>query len=148
MMKPEPSEVPLRGCASGRPLFGRPWSKKSRKNSSNGEPGGNCGISGPLRSRPRSDFIVWVVEILTTDGSSRAARSAKLSGAGRAPAGIGATATRARIRKQEITLAAARQTKFDERDDTVFNSLEQFATWNAKLANTNVKLIDAPARLG
>src|SRR5262252_3134498 len=118
MMKPEPSEVPLRGCASGRPLFGRPRSKKSRKNSSNGEPGGNCGISGPLCSRPRSDFIVWVVEILTTDGSSRAARSAKLSGAGRAAAGIGATATGARIRKQETTLATWR-TKFDERDDTV-----------------------------
>ncbi len=48
----------LRGCASGRPPFGTPRSKKSRKNSSKGDPGGNCGISGPLCSRPRSDFTV------------------------------------------------------------------------------------------
>jgi len=49
-------------------------------NSSKGEPGGNCGIS-----IPRSEFFsVWVVEILTTAGSSFSDKSAKLSGAGAA----------------------------------------------------------------
>ena len=48
MMKPEPSELVLRGCRSppleppGPP---RRFLKKSSKNSSNGEPGGNCGIA-------------------------------------------------------------------------------------------------------
>ena len=37
------SQLTLPGAWSGR----WPRSKKSLKNSSNGEPGGNCGISGP-----------------------------------------------------------------------------------------------------
>src|SRR3546814_6075993 len=68
MMKPEPSEVARR---SGMPRrFRLNWSKKSRK----GDPGGNSN-SGSSSARP-STF--WVVEILTTAGSSLAARSAKL----------------------------------------------------------------------
>src|SRR6516165_1938677 len=116
MMKPEPREVALRGCASGRPLFGMPCSKKSRKNSSNGEPGGNCGISGPACSCswPRSDFRFCWVEMFTTDGSSLSARSAKLSGAGRAAAGRGKTTAGTTIRAAVSALAAARQ----KRDDT------------------------------
>src|SRR5215469_3504543 len=118
MMKPEPSEVALRGWASGRPLLGMPWSKKSRKNSSNGEPGGNGGISEPACSRPRSDFIVWVVEMLTTEGRSFSARSAKLSGAGRADAAHDARATGATISRAISLPAAARRAKLEGRDDT------------------------------
>src|SRR6266436_6770700 len=122
MMKPDPSEVALRGCASGRPPLGTPRSKKSLKNSSKGEPGGNCGISGPACSRPRSDFSVCVVEMLTTDGSNFAARSAKLSGAGRATAGLDATVAGATTRKAATTLATARGASFEDRDDTKVNS--------------------------
>src|SRR5215469_768157 len=93
-----------------------PCSKKSRKNSSNGEPGGNCGISGPACScsRPRSDFRFCWVEMFTTDGSSLSARSAKLSGAGRAATGRGKTTAGNTIRTAVSALAAARQ----KRDDT------------------------------
>src|SRR5215469_5071605 len=124
MMKPDPSEVPLRGWASGRPPFGTPCSKKSLKNSSNGEPGGNWGISGPPCSRPRSNFTVWVVEMLTTEGSSRAARSAKPSGAGRAEAGAVLRAAAAAKRKAASKLAAVRRARFDGRERTAVNSQE------------------------
>src|SRR5580765_7462345 len=57
-MKPEPSELVLRGCRSlplspplELPPGPRRFLKKSSKNSSNGEPGGNCGIA-PLPSPP------------------------------------------------------------------------------------------------
>src|SRR5215472_10164612 len=123
MINPEPSEVALRGWASGRPPLGIPWSKKSRKNSSKGEPGGNCGISGPECSRPRSDFSVCAVEIFTTDGSNLAARSAKLSGAGRAPADPGTRAAATMIANGAITFAALRPTIFDIRYDTSVSSL-------------------------
>src|SRR5438270_2909744 len=123
MIKPEPRDVPLRGWASGRPPFGTPCSKKSRKNSSNGEPGGNWGISGPLCSRPCSDFTVWVVEILTTEGNSFAARSAKLSGAGRASTGRG-RAAEATIRKTVTAPAAERRAKFEYGQGTGVNSSE------------------------
>jgi len=113
----------LRGWASGRPPLGIPWSKKSRKNSSKGEPGGNCGISGPECSRPRSDFSVCAVEIFTTDGSNLAARSAKLSGAGRAPADPGTRAAATMIANGAITFAALRPTMFDIRYDTSVSSL-------------------------
>src|SRR5216683_2266207 len=84
MMKPDPSEVARRGCASGRCWpRGRFLSRKSLKNSSNGEPGGNCGISGRCRSALR----VWVVETLTTAGRSFAASSEKPSGPALAMAG-------------------------------------------------------------
>ena len=78
-MKPEPSEVARRGA----PPSGRLRSKNSLKKSSNGEPGGSCGISGP--GLPATSWV-WVVEMLTTAGSSFSARSAKLSGAPRASA--------------------------------------------------------------
>src|SRR5580658_9404323 len=96
MMKPEPSEVARRGTASGLPC-GWLRSKKSLKNSSKGEPGGNCGTSGPTWPT-LSLLIVCVVETLTTAGRSFAARSAKLSGAGLAmatPAGSDNAATTA-----------------------------------------------------
>src|SRR5260370_11099362 len=90
-MKPDPSEVALRGFTSGRspcwPLRSPCWplrSKKSLKNSSNGEPGGNCGRPGTARSRCLSGLTVCVVEILTTAGTSFSARAAKPSGGGRA----------------------------------------------------------------
>jgi len=38
------------------------WSFKSLNNSPNGDPGGNCGKGDDCV------LIVWVVEILTTDG--------------------------------------------------------------------------------
>src|SRR5215831_3055552 len=123
-MKPEPSEVALRGCASGRPLLGTPRSKKSRKNSSKGEPGGNCGTSGPGRSRPRSDFRVWVVEMLTTEGRSLSASSAKLSGAGRAAADPEAKAAAAMISKG-ASAPTAQRAKYDGWDDTGSNSSRQ-----------------------
>src|SRR6266481_196832 len=124
MMKPEPSEVALRGCASGRPLLGTPRSKKSRKNSSKGEPGGNCGTSGPARSRPRSDFMVCVVEMLTTEGRSFSARSAKLSGAVRAATDPEARDAAATISKG-ASAPTTRWTKFDGWDDTGSNSSRQ-----------------------
>src|SRR5690242_1663726 len=78
MRKPEPSDVTRRGGASGRLR-----SRKSRKNSSNGEPGGNWGTSGPRWARSR---LTVVDEMLTTAGRSLWARSANPSGA-RANAG-------------------------------------------------------------
>ncbi len=60
-----------------------PWpprrlrSMKSLKNCSNGEPGGNTGTSGPRLARPGARRERWVEEMLTTPGSSLAARSAK-----------------------------------------------------------------------
>src|SRR5437660_2957192 len=117
MMKPEPSEVDLRGWASGRPPLGTPRSKKSRKNSSKGEPGGNCGTSGPARSRPRSDFSVCVVDMLTTEGRSCSASSAKLSGAGRATADPQPRVAAATISKGASALAAG-WANFERWDDT------------------------------
>src|SRR6267154_2186932 len=55
--------------------------------------------------------------MLTTDGSNFAARSAKLSGAGRDARVAGAT-----TRKAATTLATAREVSFEERDDTRVNS--------------------------
>src|SRR5882762_4904401 len=124
MMKPDPSEVALRGCASGRPPLGTPRSKKSRKNSSKGEPGGNCGTSGPARSRPRSDFSVCVVEMLTTEGRSFSASSAKLSGAGRA-AGDPEARTAAATISKGASAPTAQRAKFDGWDDTGSNSSRQ-----------------------
>src|SRR5438132_12420997 len=121
MMKPEPSEVDLRGCASGRPPLGTPRSKKSRKNSSKGEPGGNCGTSGPAPSGPRSDFSVCAVEMLTTEGRSCSASSAKLSGAGRATADPEVRAT-APTNSKSTSARTAQRAEFDEWDDTGSNS--------------------------
>jgi hypothetical protein len=58
-------------------------SRKSRKRSSKGEPGGNCGISG----RCRSAFRVWVVEMFTTAGLSCLMSGASEVAAGTAEAG-------------------------------------------------------------
>src|SRR5882672_7697286 len=129
-MKPDPSEVALRGRASGRPLRGLLWLKKSLKNSSNGEPGGNCGISGPpcpCRSPPPrfsgfsgfSDFTVCVVEMLTTEGNNLAARSAKLSGAGRAKTGVEPTDA---TNNNAANAAAAQCFRLDRNIGTLKNS--------------------------
>jgi len=84
--KTEPSELVLRGCRSV-PLS-PPWSclrdhwrflKKSSKNSSNGEPGGNCGIA-PLPSPPPLASTVCDVEMLTTASITFSATSAMPSG--------------------------------------------------------------------
>src|SRR5947208_7386645 len=119
--KPEPSEVALRGCASGRSPCLPFLSKKSLKNSSNGEPGGNCGRPGTACSRCLSGLTVCVVEILTTAGTSFSARSANPSGAGRAAQEVAAG--------NASTNAAAAAT--DERRnrnvsiDTLFDSSQQ-----------------------
>ena len=78
------SAARARGCwrcadPGGRP--GRLRLRKSLKNCSNGEPGGNIGISGPQPPRACTEVED---ETLTTAGSSCSARSAKLSGAPRA----------------------------------------------------------------
>ena len=121
-MKPEPSEVALRFSASAAAAAAAAAalvsSKKSLKNSSNGEPGGNCGSSGAPRSFFCSGFSVWVVEMLTTDGSSFAARSAKPSGAGRAAASPAGT-----TKSSAANTATAERRRLDENSDTVRNSL-------------------------
>ena len=80
-MKPEPSELVLRGAMSPPPL-GPPgplrFLKKSSKNSSNGEPGGNCGIAP--RSPPPLASTVCEVEMLTTASITFSATSAMPSG--------------------------------------------------------------------
>src|SRR2546429_3840847 len=84
MMKPEPSELVLRGgCISPllSPFFGPPprrFLKKSSKNSSNGEPGGNCGIAS-LPPPPLASTLCEV-EILTTESITFSAMSAMPSG--------------------------------------------------------------------
>src|SRR5881397_696763 len=84
MMKPEPSELVLRGgCISPRsPPLGAPprrFLKKSSKNSSNGEPGGNCGIAS-LPLPPPLASTLCEVEILTTESITFSAMSAMPSG--------------------------------------------------------------------
>src|SRR5215207_6765223 len=85
MMKPEPSELVLRGdCISPllSPPFGEPprrFLKKSSKNSSNGDPGGNCGIAS-LPPPPPLASTLCDVEILTTESITFSAMSAMPSG--------------------------------------------------------------------
>src|SRR5579859_5335515 len=119
MMKPEPSEVALRGRNSGCSPSWPLWSKKSLKNSSNGEPGGNFGRAD--FSRWLSGFTVCVVETLTTAGSSLSARSANPSGPGRAIAGhaLGAASTSA-----AAVITPARP-NLDEKKNTLCSSLQQ-----------------------
>src|SRR6516164_11579761 len=80
MMKPEPSELVLCGCRSllrSPPLPPLRFLKKSSKNSSNGEPGGNCGTA------PRPSLLastVCEVEMLTTASITFSATSAMPSG--------------------------------------------------------------------
>src|SRR5438552_2008277 len=114
MTKPEPSEVALRGFASGLPLCGLSRLKKSLKNSSKGEPGGNCGRPGVERSCCFSGLTVWVVEMLTTDGRSLSARSAKPSGAGFAAAGMASSSA--------AMTATAPCRELNDSKDTALNS--------------------------
>ena len=81
-MKPEPSELVLCGCRSPPLPPGPPrrFLKKSSKNSSNGEPGGSCGIA-PLPSPPPPlASTVCEVEMLTTASITFSATSAMPSG--------------------------------------------------------------------
>ena len=77
-MKPDPSDVTWRGWLDLGP-------RKFLNRSSRGEPGGSCGTDPGGGA-----FSVWLVEMLTTVGSSLAVRSAKESGAGRASTGAAA----------------------------------------------------------
>src|SRR5215212_7399886 len=90
-MKPEPSELVLRGCSS--PFLSPPLSpplepppgprrflKKSSKNSSNGEPGGSCGTTPLPSPPPLLASTVCEVEILTTASTTFSATSAMPSG--------------------------------------------------------------------
>ncbi len=89
MMKPDPRLCIRRSDGGGwaspprPPGPGRLRLRKSLKNCSNGEPGGNSGTSGPGPGpgEPARACTAWVDEMFTTAGSSFAARSAKLSGA-------------------------------------------------------------------
>src|SRR6478752_1370055 len=92
-MKPEPSELVLRGCKSLLPPLEPPpgplrFLKKSSKNSSNGEPGGKFGIA-PRSPPPPLASTVCEVEILTTASITFSAMSAMPSGP-RAEAGADA----------------------------------------------------------
>src|ERR1700694_3918736 len=83
-MKPEPSELVLRGCMSPLPPLEPPpgprrFLKKSSKNSSNGEPGGNWGVA-PRPSPPPLASTVCEVEMLTTASITFSATSAMPSG--------------------------------------------------------------------
>src|SRR5258708_29963198 len=99
-MKPEASELVLRGCRSvplspplELPPGPRRFLKKSSKNSSNGEPGGNCGIA-PLPPSPALASTVCDVEMLTTASITFSATSAMPSGPrARAGAEIGTPVT-------------------------------------------------------
>jgi hypothetical protein len=85
MMNPEPSELVLRRCSSPllSPSLGAPprrFLKKSSKNSSNGEPGGNCGIASLLPPPPPLASTFCEVEMLTTESITFSAMSAMPSG--------------------------------------------------------------------
>src|SRR5436190_8020436 len=85
-MKPEPSELVLRGWNSPplSPPLGPPpprrFLKKSSKNSSNGEPGGNCGVAPRSLPPPLLASTVCEVEMLTTASITFSAMSAMPSG--------------------------------------------------------------------
>ena len=74
MTKPEPSELTRRGGRFGAlsPPWPRRFLKNSSKNSSNGEPGGSCGV-GVDRRAPRP---FCEVEMLTTASITFSATSA------------------------------------------------------------------------
>ena len=94
MMKPEPSELTRRGVGvSSPPCPPRRFLKNSSKKSSNGEPGGSCGIALLRMS------TVCLVEMLTTASITVSATSEMFSGP-RAAAG--------RARRGQ-TIAAARK---------------------------------------
>ena len=140
MMKPEPRLCMRRSGAGWLGLPWPPWppwppgrlrSRKSLKNCSNGEPGGNIGKSGP--GPPARAVIVVDDDTLTTPGSSFAARSAKLSGAGRAAAGVGASiGTSAGVTvasgRASVTARAVRTERY-RRPGILGNSLELNAIW-------------------
>src|SRR5207248_6992706 len=78
MTNPEPSDAARGAGGFGPP--GAPFSpKKSRKNSSSGDPGGNCASGVPFAG---AAVVAWVVETLTTTPTSRAASWAKTSAKG------------------------------------------------------------------
>ena len=108
MTKPEPSELTRRGVRFGA---SSPWPrrflKNSSKNSSNGEPGGSCGI-GVLRA---STFCE--VEMLTTASITFSATSAMFSGP-RARVGVesaGSASAAAATRGQSRSPDGAREAR-------------------------------------
>src|SRR6516225_2647198 len=75
IMNPDPSDAARGANEFGPP--GVPFSpKKSRKNSSSGDPGDSCASGAPLAA---GATVAWVVEILTTTPVSRAASCPKTS---------------------------------------------------------------------
>ena len=109
MMKPEPSEVALRGCASGRPPLRHAVLEEILEELLERRARRELRDVGPAVLSPACPiFTVCVVEMLTTDGSSFAARSAKLSGAGRAAAGGAARVAGASSRTAATAPATAR----------------------------------------
>ena len=72
IIKPDPAAVSFLLClgwGAGTPLL----SKKSRKKSSKGEPGGNCGATGLFVETS----LEIITDTLTTDGISSSANSEK-----------------------------------------------------------------------
>src|SRR5262245_6446599 len=136
MMKPEPSELVLCGCSSRSPPPLPPlrFLKKSSKNSSNGEPGGSCGMV--LRpSPPPLASTVCEVEMLTTASITFSATSAMPSGpraeAGeattlKAPSAIAASPSRTQWRKRDVAMVAAVMFRDLQRvGDSLHTALEQ-----------------------
>src|SRR5690348_2949859 len=142
MMKPEPSEVPRRFCSSPPRL-----SKNSLNSSSNGEPGGSCGMS---RSLGPCCGTFWVVVMLTTVGINLSTMSAKLCGASRACADT--TGDKARLtvasaakpaaleypmKSPRITSALQRRTGPEYRPNIEWGrrrAFESLSTWGPNVA--------------
>src|SRR6185436_6161532 len=113
-MKPEPSEVPRRFCSSPPRL-----SKNSLNSSSNGEPGGSCGMS---RSLGPCWGTFWVVVMFTTVGINLSTSSAKLSGALRVGC---ATAGCASARPNETAAATATDLKTPGKSVRITSDLQR-----------------------
>ena len=107
-MNPEPSDAARGAGGFGPP--GAPFSpKKSRKNSSSGDPGGNCASGVPFAGA--AAVVAWVVEMLTTTPPSRAASCEKTSAKGvsgaSAPLGSGALIVTAGVGGWTLSVADA-----------------------------------------
>src|ERR1044072_2620504 len=128
-IKPEPSELVLRGCSPPplSPPGPRRFLKKSSKNSSNGEPGGSCGMA-PRSPPPPLASTVWVGEILTTASITFSATSAMPSGP-RADAGIEMRAVAA---PRQTAIAQARRRWLTAEIAPVMSGLSPQRTENSR----------------
>ena len=113
-------------CAAAPP-GGRPWARRARKSRERtprtASPAGTEGSRGRLCSRPRSDFTVCVVEMLTTEGSSFVREIGEA--VGRRPSGGGRRARVSPERRSEKQRPRSRPrgtARFEGRDDTRVNS--------------------------